>query len=38
MPNNLQYVPEVQKIFQVILGNVSNLDTFLCEGGMGKND
>lgn len=38
MPNNLQYVSEVQKIFQVALGNVSRLDSFLCESGLGKDD
>lgn len=38
MPNSLQYVSEVQKIFQVVLGNVSRLDSFLCENYLSKDD
>lgn len=38
MPNNLQYVSEVQKIFQVVLGNVSQLDSYLSENLVSKDD
>lgn len=38
MPNSLQYVSEVQKILQMILGSISRLDLCLSEQMLGKGD